>query len=146
CISLVSPASFKNVQAKWYPKVEHHCPNTPIFLVGTNLDLTDDKGMIEKLKEKKLSPVIHLQVLALAKESSTVKYLEGSTLTHQGFKTVFDEAIQLFSARLQSRRERENVCCCRCVDPRLPCPPRKLCTFCSKMMKPSTQCLASVTD
>ena len=142
----MSPASFENVQAKCYPKVERHCPNTPIFLVGTNLDLTDDKGMIEKLKEKKLSPVIHLQVLALAKESSTVKYLEGSTLTHQGLKTVFDEAIQLLSAQLQSRRERENVCCCRCLDPRLPCPPRKLCTFCSKMMKRSTQCLASAAD
>ncbi|XP_057598524.1 ras-related C3 botulinum toxin substrate 1-like [Hippopotamus amphibius kiboko] len=90
--SLVSPASFENVRAKWYPKVRHHCPNTPIILVGTKLDLRDDKDMIEKLKEKKLTPITYPQGLAMAKEIGAVKYLELSALTQGGLKTVFDEA------------------------------------------------------
>ncbi|OXB60896.1 hypothetical protein ASZ78_014448 [Callipepla squamata] len=68
CFSLVSPASYENVRAKWFPEVRHHCPSTPIILVGTKLDLRDDKDTIEKLKEKKLSPITYPQGLALAKE------------------------------------------------------------------------------
>lgn len=55
---------------QWYPEVRHHCPNTPIILVGTKLDLRDDKDTIEKLKEKKLNPIIYPQGLAMAKEIS----------------------------------------------------------------------------
>ena len=58
---------------QWYPEVRHHCPNTPIILVGTKLDLRDDKDTIEKLKEKKLAPIIYPQGLAMAKEISQFK-------------------------------------------------------------------------
>lgn len=53
---------------QWYPEVRHHCPSTPIILVGTKLDLRDEKETIEKLKEKKLAPITYPQGLALAKE------------------------------------------------------------------------------
>lgn len=109
---------------QWYPEVRHHCPNTPIILVGTKLDLRDEKETVEKLKEKKLSPITYPQGLAMAKEisndnllsqiykpfsrrfseiltscyiflfSGAVKYLECSALTQRGLKTVFDEAIR----------------------------------------------------
>ncbi|TKS92312.1 Ras-related C3 botulinum toxin substrate 1 p21-Rac1 [Collichthys lucidus] len=94
CFSLVSPASFENVRAKWYPEVRHHCPNTPIILVGTKLDLRDDKDAIERLRDKKLSPITYPQGLAMAREIGAVKYLECSALTQRGLKTVFDEAIR----------------------------------------------------
>lgn len=64
CFSLVNPASFENVRAKWYPEVRHHCPATPIILVGTKLDLRDDKNTIEKLRDKKLQPITYPQVCA----------------------------------------------------------------------------------
>ncbi|CAF0794831.1 unnamed protein product [Adineta steineri] len=94
CFSLVSPASFENVRAKWYPEVNHHCPQTPIILVGTKLDLRDDKNMIDKLRVKKLSPISTLQGESMRKEIGAVKYLECSALTQKGLKTVFDEAIR----------------------------------------------------
>lgn len=57
--------------AQWFPEVRHHCPSTPIILVGTKLDLRDDKDTIERLKEKKLAPITYPQGLALAKEIGT---------------------------------------------------------------------------
>jgi Ras-related C3 botulinum toxin substrate 1 len=94
CFSVTSPASFENVRAKWYPEVSHHCPNTPIILVGTKLDLRDDTEVIQKLKEKKTSPISYHQACQMQKEIAAVKYLECSALTQKGLKTVFDEAIR----------------------------------------------------
>ncbi|KAI5627363.1 ras-related C3 botulinum toxin substrate 1 [Silurus asotus] len=68
CFSLVSPASFENVNVKWHPEVRHHCPNTPIILVGTKIDLREDKDTVDKLKEKKLTPITYPQGLAMAKK------------------------------------------------------------------------------
>lgn len=74
--------------------MSHHCPNTPIILVGTKLDLREDKETIEKLKERKTAPITYPQGLVMAKEIGAVKYLECSALTQKGLKTVFDEAIR----------------------------------------------------
>ncbi|XP_030590905.1 ras-related C3 botulinum toxin substrate 1-like isoform X2 [Archocentrus centrarchus] len=79
----------------WLPEVRHHCPKTPIILVGTKLDLRDDKNTLEKLKKDKLSPITYTQGQALSKEIGSVKYLECSALTQRGLKTVFDEAIRV---------------------------------------------------
>ncbi|PIK61706.1 hypothetical protein BSL78_01336 [Apostichopus japonicus] len=61
CFSLVSPASYENVRTKWYPEVSHHCPSTPIILVGTKLDLRDDKETMNKLSERSLRPIAYLR-------------------------------------------------------------------------------------
>ncbi|XP_071465608.1 ras-related C3 botulinum toxin substrate 2 isoform X2 [Marmota flaviventris] len=106
CFSLVSPASYENVRAKWFPEVRHHCPSTPIILVGTKLDLRDDKDTIERLKEKKLAPITYPQGLALAKEIDSVKYLECSALTQRGLKTVFDEAIRAVLCPQPTRQQK----------------------------------------
>ncbi|XP_050970903.1 ras-related C3 botulinum toxin substrate 1-like [Labeo rohita] len=94
CFSLVDPDSLENVCVRWYPEVRHHCPDTPIILVGTKLDLRDDKDTIEELKKNKQTPVIYRQGQAVAKEIAAVKYLECSASTQIGLKTVFDEAVR----------------------------------------------------
>ncbi|XP_063282584.1 ras-related C3 botulinum toxin substrate 1-like [Pelobates fuscus] len=94
CFSLVNPASYENVKEKWFPEVDHHCPHTPIILVGTKLDLRDDKKTIEKLKNENKSPISFQQGLTLSKNIGSVKYVECSALTQKGLKTVFDEAIR----------------------------------------------------
>ncbi|KAH8239463.1 hypothetical protein KR032_004655 [Drosophila birchii] len=94
CFSLVNPRTLENVRAKWFPEVRHHCPSVPIILVGTMLDLRDDKKTIEMLKKTEMTPITYPQGLAMAKKIAAVKYLECSALTQKGLKTVFDEAIR----------------------------------------------------
>ncbi|XP_076459781.1 ras-related C3 botulinum toxin substrate 2-like isoform X2 [Babylonia areolata] len=94
CFSIASPASFENVRAKWYPEVSHHCPGTPIVLVGTKQDLRDSPEIVESLRRKQLEPISHVKGQALAGEIDAVKYMECSALTQKGLKAVFDEAIR----------------------------------------------------
>ncbi|CAH2312461.1 ras-related C3 botulinum toxin substrate 2 [Pelobates cultripes] len=98
-----SAASYENVQEKWFPEVKTHCPHTPIILVGTKLDLRDDKKTIEKLKKENKSPISFRQGLTLAKKIEAVKYVECSALTQKGLKTVFDEAIRAVFLQLPSK-------------------------------------------
>lgn len=53
-----------------------------MILVGTKLDLRDDKDTIEKLKEKKLAPITYPQGLALAKEIGKCCRREGKGLPY----------------------------------------------------------------
>jgi Ras-related C3 botulinum toxin substrate 1 len=107
CFSLVNPASFENVRAKWYPEVSHHCPNTPIILVGTKMDMRDDPDTVDALKEKRLAPIGYMQGLVMAREINAVKYLECSALTQKGLKNVFDEAIRAVLCPKVPRKNRK---------------------------------------
>jgi len=93
CFSVVSPSSFENVKEKWVPEITHHCQKTPFLLVGTQIDLRDDGGVIEKLAKNRQKPIMNEVAEKLAKELRAVKYVECSALTQKGLKNVFDEAI-----------------------------------------------------
>ena len=51
CYSVVNPTSFTNIRSKWLPEVLHHCPNTPIVLVGNKEDLRYDTEFLEEKRE-----------------------------------------------------------------------------------------------
>uniref|UniRef100_A0A6B2LLA8 Uncharacterized protein n=1 Tax=Arcella intermedia TaxID=1963864 RepID=A0A6B2LLA8_9EUKA len=92
--SVVAPSSFENVKTKWQPEVTHHCPNTPIVLVGTKVDLRENVGTLEKLSSKNQAPISFTQGVEMAKEINAIKYVECSALTHTGVKEVFEEAVR----------------------------------------------------
>eukprot|EP00698_Gefionella_okellyi_P017585 TRINITY_DN5168_c0_g1_i2.p2 TRINITY_DN5168_c0_g1~~TRINITY_DN5168_c0_g1_i2.p2 ORF type:complete len:199 (-),score=37.00 TRINITY_DN5168_c0_g1_i2:883-1479(-) len=94
CFSLVSRASYENVKHKWYPEVQHHCPGTPIILVGLKSDLRDDPQMLQKLREKNLSPITNEEGHALEKQIKALTYVECSAKSQEGVKEVFDHAIK----------------------------------------------------
>jgi len=93
CFSVISETSFKNVKTKWWPEVTHHCP-TDNILVGTKVDLRDDKAFLESLADKNLKPISTDQGEQLATEIKAIKYMECSALTQKGLKEVFDFAIK----------------------------------------------------
>jgi cell division control protein 42 len=73
------------------PQVRHHCPGVPCLIVGTQVDLREDPGAIEKLGKNRQKPIASEQGERLARELGAVKYLECSALTQKGLKNVFDE-------------------------------------------------------
>jgi len=94
CYSTVSPSSYENVTTKWFPEVRHHCPEAPILLIGTKIDLREDKDVIGKLSKQGLSVIKRDQGLKLSSKIRATKYLECSALTQRGLKQVFDEAVR----------------------------------------------------
>ena len=94
CFSIVDHHSYGHVTQMWHPEVRHHCPNSLIVLVGTKIDLREDKNILDELKTSNQSPVTPAQGYSLEKEINAVKYVECSALTQKGVKQVFDEAIK----------------------------------------------------
>ena len=70
----------------------YFCPNTPIVLVGTHLDLREDEETLESLKKAHLTPVSYRQGLRLQRKMGAVKYIECSALKNENVKEVFDDA------------------------------------------------------
>ncbi|KAI3378839.1 hypothetical protein SNEBB_007905 [Seison nebaliae] len=108
CFSLVCPNSYEHVRAKWNPEVDHYLPRTPKILIGTKLDLRNDRDTIEKLREKGLAPISYVQGLGMMKEVRAEKYIECSALTQQNLDQVFEEAIR---AVIQPARPRKKPVC-----------------------------------
>lgn len=93
CFSVASPSSFENVTSKWYPEIKHHCPDAPIILVGTKIDLREDRETLSALAEQGLSPLKREQGQKLANKVRAVKYMECSALTQRGLKQVTNKPI-----------------------------------------------------
>eukprot|EP01121_Diplochlamys_sp_Union-15-3_P009693 TRINITY_DN264_c0_g1_i1.p1 TRINITY_DN264_c0_g1~~TRINITY_DN264_c0_g1_i1.p1 ORF type:complete len:210 (-),score=42.98 TRINITY_DN264_c0_g1_i1:90-719(-) len=102
CFSLVSPSSFENIKKRWWPELRHHCPDTPYVLVGTKLDLREDKATVSELVSQGLNPVSSAQGEALSKEVGATSYIECSALTQKGLKSVFDQAARAVVAIINS--------------------------------------------
>ncbi|KAK9102730.1 hypothetical protein Sjap_019984 [Stephania japonica] len=101
--SLLSRASYENVLKKWMPELRRFAPNVPIVLVGTKLDVRDDKGFL--VDHMGSSGVItSAEGEELRKQIGAAAYIECSSKTQQNVKAVFDTAIKVV---LQPPRRKE---------------------------------------
>ncbi|XP_067944390.1 ras-related C3 botulinum toxin substrate 1-like [Watersipora subatra] len=94
CFSVIAPVSLKNAKEKWIPEVRHHCPDAAILLVGTKIDLRDDKDTKLELAQSREAPVKKEEGIKLANKAKVYGYMECSALTQQGLNKVFEEAIK----------------------------------------------------
>ncbi|KAK6123397.1 hypothetical protein DH2020_042855 [Rehmannia glutinosa] len=80
--SLVSRASYENILKKWIPELQHFAPGIPLVLVGTKLDLREDKHYLAD--HPGLVPVTTAQGEELRKQIGASYYIECSSKTQQG--------------------------------------------------------------
>ncbi|PRP82049.1 Rho GTPase-like protein [Planoprotostelium fungivorum] len=85
CFDQTRRTSLENVTAKWIPEIRHHCPSTPILLVGNKSDLYDASNprhvSLEQAKE-------------VAKANKMNGCLTCSALHQTNVREVFDTAIR----------------------------------------------------
>ncbi|KAA8535987.1 hypothetical protein F0562_028465 [Nyssa sinensis] len=91
--SLLSRASYENVSKKWIPELRHYAPGVPIILIGSKLDLRDDKQFF--IDHPGAVPITTAQGEELRKLIGAPAYIECSSKTQQNVKAVFDAAIKL---------------------------------------------------
>uniref|UniRef100_A0A1J3J180 Rac-like GTP-binding protein ARAC10 n=1 Tax=Noccaea caerulescens TaxID=107243 RepID=A0A1J3J180_NOCCA len=102
--SLVSRASYENVFKKWIPELQHFAPGVPLVLVGTKLDLREDKHYLAD--HPGLLPVTTAQGEELRKLIGATYYIECSSKTQQNVKAVFDSAIKEVIKPLVKQKEK----------------------------------------
>ena len=86
--------SLENAKEVWYPEVSHFCPGTPIIVVGTKIDLRDNSPARNELFEGGKPLLQYSEGLTVMQDIGAVRYVECSSLTQQGLKEVFEEAVR----------------------------------------------------
>jgi len=106
CFNVMSPESFESVRVKWIPELRQYCPDTPILLIGTQVDRRQDAEAVGILARKNQKPVSKEQGQQLATELNVVKYLECSAMTRKGVTRIFKYAT-IHGAENLDQREQE---------------------------------------
>uniref|UniRef100_R7W3S2 Rac-like GTP-binding protein 3 n=1 Tax=Aegilops tauschii TaxID=37682 RepID=R7W3S2_AEGTA len=89
----------------WIPELQHYAPGVPVVLVGTKLDLREDKHYL--LDHPGMIPVTTAQGEELRKQVGALYYIECSSKTQQNVKAVFDAAIKVVIQPPTKQREKK---------------------------------------
>ena len=113
CFSLTSQTSLSNVRSVWVPELKKHCPDTPIILIGTKMDLRNDQQHLQEMSQRGLECVTTQQGQMLSQEINAAAYVECSAITQENLKAVFDQALLAWAKRREElRKKRSSKDCC----------------------------------
>jgi len=100
CFSTISQASFDAIKEKWAPEVHHYIPNIPHILVGTKIDLREEKH--PDPNSGKFEPITPEMAKKLGEEIQVTKYMEVSSKSGRGVNEVYNEAVNLVLAEREA--------------------------------------------
>lgn len=98
--SVLSQASYNNVKSCWIKELKHHCPDVPIILVATKVDV------------RTIDSLSYAQGEAMRQEIGALRYIECSALTQQNLHMLFEEAIRV---GLERQEKPKKKCSCLCL-------------------------------
>jgi small GTP-binding protein len=120
CFSVAMPESLRDAQDKWIAEIRQYSPNTPIILVGTQIDLRDEpppKPRPNSAREH--SKTSRTPVYISTKEGVHVatklnldSYVECSSVTEAGITRLREAAIE---SGLRKVDPDDNGCQCACT-------------------------------
>ncbi|KAL9652272.1 hypothetical protein ABK040_011932 [Willaertia magna] len=84
CFSVNHPQDMSEVKTNWIPEITQYCPNTPILLVGTKIDLRENYNYCSTTQDGQ----------NLAKEIGAIDYCECSAKKGEGIRNVFDHVLE----------------------------------------------------
>jgi Ras-related C3 botulinum toxin substrate 1 len=102
CYALDSPSSFKSAEEKWIATMRHLCPDIPIVLCCTKIDLLDDESQKEKI-------VPESEGLVMQERLRLAGFVTCSALTGKGVKEAFDLCIRLGCAH-PAKQPKQKTC------------------------------------
>ncbi|CAG5120543.1 unnamed protein product, partial [Candidula unifasciata] len=124
CFSVAMPESLRDAQDKWIAEIRHYSPNTPIILVGTQIDLRDEPppppppqkprsgSRRESYKTTKAPVFISTKEGAyVATKLNLDSYVECSSVTEAGITRLREAAIE---SGLRKVDPDDNGCHCAC--------------------------------
>lgn len=100
CFSFDRHDSVANIKSKWVPEVKHHCPSTPILLVGTKCDLKDTRN-----RNTSAEIVTSKTGKTLEKSIGACGFVECSARTREGVQLVFERAVTACISRTRPTRK-----------------------------------------
>ena len=90
------------IKPQWWIELKHYCPDVPVIVVGSKIDLIDNQETKTLSSEKGV---------ALADSIGAVKYMEMSTLNVESVRKVFEEASMAGYRFQTSRRGNHDKLC-----------------------------------
>jgi Ras-related C3 botulinum toxin substrate 1 len=99
-----SLTSFEDIFSYWWAELKHHCPDVPIILVGSKIDLRHNGAVTITTESGE----------AMAKKIRAAKYMEISSLQDRGVTELFEEVLRVghhYQNTKKGRRRRKKRKC-----------------------------------